>query len=159
MIAQVRGNTRHLSGIIRVRVFQNRIPTSKPQHSLSTHGSFRNTFSSKPFSKSMFFLTLCTPTLAERDASLDREANQPSPLMQSNILGELDESIEQSEYSRSTPDFPRTRTLHFPRRVRYFFSSAVSQFGTRTKMIFPLQTPNSRLQTLFALALALYPTS
>ena len=143
MIAQVRGNTRHLSGIIRVRVFQNRIPTSKPQNSLSTPGSFRNTFSSKPFSKSMFFLTLCTPTLAERDASLDREANQPSPLMQSNILGELDESIEQSEYSRSTPDFPRTRTLHFPRRVRYFFF--IGRFPVRHPNENDFPSPNSKL--------------
>ena len=54
-----------------------------------------------------------------------REANEPSPLMQSNILGELDESIEQGEYSRSTPDFPRSDP------VRYFFSSAVQMMKSK----------------------------
>ena len=72
-----------------------------------------------------------------------REANEPSPLMQSNILGELDESIEQSEYSRSTPDFPRTRTLHFPRRVRYFFF--IGRFPVRHPNENDFPSPNSKL--------------
>ena len=63
-------------------------------------------------------LVLRALALAKRDASLSfpakhmpighmraraREANEPSPLMHSKIFGELDESIEQSEYFVLSP--------------------------------------------------------
>ena len=44
MVAKVCRYTRHMSGIIRVRAFQNRIPNSKPPLPKAPPGSFRNIF-------------------------------------------------------------------------------------------------------------------